>query len=123
MSSPSSGTPKIVIGSVAGSRPDSVTSLRKSGRSPSTSPYAGDRALLGGLDRIALPDQARAAGDLQPGGGRGGGGERHEGVHHVVVLLRQITALRKRRAARQWDVRVLRRPERPEPALLQRPAE
>src|SRR5439155_1513211 len=43
--------------------------------------------------------------------------------HHVVVLLRQVTALRKRRAARQRDVRVLRRPERAEPALFQRAAE
>src|SRR6266849_3676749 len=53
------------------------------------------RDLLGGLDRIALHDEAHARGDPQPDGGRGGGGERHEGIHHVVVLLRQLTALRK----------------------------
>src|SRR4029450_4220493 len=81
------------------------------------------RDLLGGLDRIALHDPAHAGGHLPPRGGGRGGGEGHEGVHHVVVLLRQIAALRKRRAARQWNVRVLRRPERSEPALLERSGE
>src|SRR5437867_5243238 len=90
---------------------------------PSARDLVEARDLLGGLDRIALHDEAHPGGDLQPGGGRGGGRERHEGVHHVVVLLRQLTALWKRRAARQRDMRVLRRPERAEPALLQRPAE
>src|SRR3989449_104290 len=90
---------------------------------PSARDLVEARDLLGGLDRIALHDEAHPGGDLQPGGGRGGGRERHEGVHHVVVLPRQLTALWKRRAARQRDVRVLRRPERAEPALLQRPAE
>src|SRR2546429_9540033 len=57
------------------------------------------RDLLGGLDRIALDDETDAGGDLQRSRGRRGGGERHERVHHVVVLLRQVAALRKLRAA------------------------
>ena len=76
--------------------------------------------LLGRLDRIALHDQADARADLQPRRRRGGSRQRHERVHHVVVLLRQIAALRKRRLARQRDVRVLRGPERFEAALLER---
>ena len=76
--------------------------------------------LLGRLDRITLHDQADTRAHLQPRRSRSGRRQRHERVHHVVVLLRQIAALRKRRLARQRDVRVLRGPERFEATLLER---
>jgi hypothetical protein len=47
---------------------------------------------LGGLDRIALRDQAHACADLQGGGGHRRRGERDEGVHDIVIFLGQITA-------------------------------
>src|ERR1700681_4878777 len=50
-------------------------------------------------------------------------GQRHERVHHVVILLRQLTARRKRRLSRHRDMRMLRRPYRLETALLERPGQ
>ena len=76
--------------------------------------------LLGGLDRIALHHQADTRAHLQPCGSRSGRSQGHERIHHIVILLRQIAALRKRRLARQRDVRVLRGPERFETTLLER---
>src|SRR5262249_23302438 len=52
-------------------------------------------------------------------GGRRGQGD--EGIHHVVVLLGQVAALGKGRAARERNVRVLGRPHRLEAALLEGP--
>jgi hypothetical protein len=46
------------------------------------------RDQLGGLDRIALSDQANAGSEQQRFGHRRGRTQQHERVHHVVVLLR-----------------------------------
>src|SRR5215471_11338481 len=46
-----------------------------------------------------------------------------KGVHGVVVRFWQLAASRERRLAREWDVRVLGRPDRLETALLQRAGE
>ncbi len=60
--------------------------------------------LLGGLDRIALVDQAYPGADFQLRGGRRGGGEGHKGVHAVVVALRQVAAAGEGGAARGGDM-------------------
>src|ERR1700758_4657321 len=61
------------------------------------------------------------AGAQFDGPGRlGGRGQHDERVHRVVVLLGQIAASRKRRLARQRNMRVLGRPDRLETALLKR---
>src|SRR5512139_871783 len=74
---------------------------------------------LGGLNGIALVDQADAGADLQLLRDRGRRRQRHEGVHGVVVLLGQLTPARPFRLARQRNVRVLGRPHRFEAAFLQ----
>jgi hypothetical protein len=48
--------------------------------------HRGD--LLGGLDRVALSDQANAGAEQQRFGHRRGCTQHHERVHHVVVFLR-----------------------------------
>src|SRR6266567_4459390 len=48
------------------------------------------------------------------------GSQHHERVHCVVILFGQVASSREWRLARQRDVRVLRRPDRFETALLKR---
>src|SRR6202048_1442449 len=59
--------------------------------------------LLGGLDRVALSDQANAGPEQQRLGHRRGRTQHHERVHHVVIFLRQIAAAGEGRFARQWN--------------------
>jgi hypothetical protein len=66
--------------------------------------------LLGGLDRVALGDQADAGAEQQRLGHRRGRPQHHERVHHVVVFLRQIPAAGKGRLARQRNVGMLGHP-------------
>ena len=73
---------------------------------------------LGGLDRVALDHEADAGRDLEPLCGAGRGGQRHKRVHHVVIALRQLGI--GARPPRHRDMRVLGRPDRVEPALLER---
>jgi len=75
--------------------------------------------VLGGLDRVALHDEADPGRDTQARRHRGGGGERHEGLVGVVVHLRELGAAGPRRAALDGDVRVLGDPERLEAARLE----
>ena len=82
--------------------------------------YLVDRGhQLRGLDWIALLHQANAGADLQRLRRRGGSDQRDERIHHVVVLLRQIAAIWERRSPRHGNMRMLRRPERLEAALLE----
>ncbi len=67
--------------------------------------------LLGGVDGIALNQQADAGPDLERLRGQGGGGEGHEGIHRVHVHPRQLAARRVWRRAAGGDVRVLRDPQ------------
>jgi hypothetical protein len=60
--------------------------------------------LLGGLDRVALRDQANAGPKQQRFGHRRGRTQHHERIHHVIILLRQIAAAGERRLARQRNV-------------------
>jgi hypothetical protein len=75
---------------------------------------------LGGLDRIALDDEADAGADLQCLGRGRRGGQDHERVHRVVIHFRHIAAAGEWRLAAQRDVRMLGRPQRLEPARLAR---
>ena len=72
------------------------------------------------LDRVALDNEADTGTELQRLRHHRRRAQRHEGVHHVVVLLRQVAAARIGRLAGQRDMRMLRRPEAVEAALLQR---
>src|SRR5260370_22366385 len=74
---------------------------------------------LGGLDRVALLHQQHAGAELDGLGSLARGSQHHKRVHRVVVLFRQVASSRKWRLAPQWYMRVLRRPNRLETALLE----
>ena len=75
---------------------------------------------LRGLDHVALRHQADPGAEPQPLGHHRRGGQRDERVHCLGVFARQLAAGRKGRSPRQRDMRMLWRPQRFEPALLQR---
>ena len=75
---------------------------------------------LGGLDRVALLHQQHAGAEFDGLGDLAGRRQHHERVHRIVILFGQIAAAGKRRLARQRDMRVLRRPDGLETALLKR---
>src|SRR5260370_28968757 len=83
-------------------------------------PHLVDRGNeLGGLARVALLRQQHAGAELDGLGSLARGSQHHKRVHRVVVLFRQVASSRKWRLARQWYMRVLRRPNRLETALLE----
>src|SRR5260370_1785339 len=83
-------------------------------------PHLVDRgSLLGGLDGGAPLPQQHAGAALDGLGSVTRGSQPQERVHRVVVLFGQVASSRKWRVARQWDMRVLRRPNRLETALLE----
>ncbi len=75
---------------------------------------------LGGLYRIALDHQTNASAQLNRFCHRGRERQRNERIHAFRVFARQFSALRKRRLARDRNVRVLRRPDRVEASVLKR---
>src|SRR5260370_422540 len=74
---------------------------------------------LGGLNRVALLHQQHAGAEFDGLGNLARGSQHHQSVHRGVVLLGQVASSWKWRLARQWDMRVLRRPNRLETALLE----
>ena len=89
---------------------------------PEQKPTVGDgveaRSLLGGVDWIALDQQADAGPDLERLRGDSRGRQGHKGIHRVHVHPRQLAARRVRGGAAGGDVRVLGDPEGLEPRLL-----
>ena len=73
-----------------------------------------------GLNRVALRHKTDPGRDPQRGCHDGGGCQRHKWVHDVVVLLRQVAALRELRQPGRGYMAVLGRPERIESAFFQR---
>ena len=78
------------------------------------------RHLFGGVDRIALNEQADCRPDADRLAGESRHRERDEGVQRVPVVLRQLSATRPRRQPAGRDVRMLGDPQRLEAHLLHR---